>query len=505
MIAPVLRLVEVSKRFGDTLALDGVNFELRPREAVGLVGENGAGKSTLLEVIAGLTVPDAGRIILRGEPVRLRSAVEAARAGIAMVSQEQRLVPNLSVAENVLLGHEGSGLRLGVFRWRRLFATAQVLLDGIGADIPASAPAESLSLAERELVELARALAVVERARQEAVLLLDEPTSVLAGEEAEPVLREVDRLRERAAVVFVSHRMEEVLRVCDRVCVMADGRIVAERDARSSSVEELQRLVCAGAPDVGGVRREAPSPSAAPPVRLAVEELGRRGSYGGVSFDLHAGEVLGIAGARGSGRESLCRTLFGAEAPDSGTMLLDGHPLELRSPADGVARGIGYVSAERDTEGIIGGMSVSANVTLAHLSAFRGALGIDRRRERTAVEGWIERLRIRTPFPATRAADLSGGNQQKVVLARWLVGPRPTVLILDRPSRGLDVGARAELLALVRELARGGIAIVLVADTLEELLELSDSVLVLRGGRVSARFSVARDRPTPRAILEGMS
>jgi ribose transport system ATP-binding protein len=502
--AAALRVEGVSKRFGGTPALDGVTFEVRPHEVVGLVGENGAGKSTLLKVLAGLITPDAGRIILRGQAVRLRSVVEAANAGIGMVFQEQSLVTNVSVAENILLGHEGTGVRLGVFYWQRLHALAQTQLDKLGATISPAAATDSLSFAERQMVELAKVLAIEERTRHEPIILLDEPTSVLDADEIETVLRQVERLRERASVVFVSHRLEEVLRVSDRVYVMTNGQCVAERDPRSCAVDELQRLMLGHALRAEYGRREAATSAASAPVRLAVQELSRRGEYTGISFALHPGEILGIAGVQGSGRESLCRTLFGTEAPDGGTILLDGRPLTLGSPADAVAHGIGYVPAERRTEGIIGGMSVGANMTLAHLAEFRRGFGIDRRRERSVVGHWIEQLRIRTPSPATRAADLSGGNQQKLVLAKWLIGQQPSVLILDHPLRGLDVGAKAEIFAAIGALARGGIGIVLIADTLDELIALSDTVIVMRDGRISARFSVAEDRPTQLAILEKM-
>jgi len=318
------------------------------------------------------------------------------------------------------------------------------------------------------------------------------------------MLQQIERLRARASVVFVSHRLDEVLRVSDRVSVMRNGQCVAVREARSCTVEELQRLMLGHARSAEDGRPAAATSVGVAPVRLAVQELSRRGAYMGISFALHQGEILGLAGVAGAGCEQLCRTLFGIEAPDGGTMSLDGRPLTLRSPADAVAGGIGYVPAERGTEGIIGGMSVAANMTLAHLAEFCSGFGIDRRRERRAVGYWIERLRIGTPSPATRATDLSGGNQQKLVLAKWLIGQRLKVLVLDHPLRGLDVGARAEMSAAIGALTREGVGIVLVADTLDELIALSDTVIVMRDGRISARFSVVQDRPTPRAILEKM-
>jgi ribose transport system ATP-binding protein len=495
---------EVSKRFGSTAALNRVTLQVRPREVVGLVGENGAGKSTLLKVLAGLITHDAGRIILRGNAVRLRSIAEAGNAGIGIMLQEQLLAANVTVAENILLGHEGRAVRMGIFRWQRLFALAKAQLDKLGAAISPSAAMETLSFAERQIVQFAKVLVLAERTRDEPIILLDEPTSVLGAKDVEIVLHRIERLRERASVVFVSHRLEEVLRVCDRVYVMRNGQCVAARDSRSCTVGELQRLMLGHELSVDYRRPEAESSVAEAPVLLTVQELSRRGKYTDITFALHKGEVLGIAGVAGSGCESLCRTLFGIDAAHGGTMSLDGRPLTLRSPADAVAQGIGYIPAERDAEGIIGGMSVAANMTLAHVSEFCGCFGINLRRERSVVHHRIEQLRIVTPSARTRAADLSGGNQQKLVLAKWLIGRRSKVLILDHPLRGLDVGAKAEITAAIGELARGGVGIVLIADTLDELTALSDTILIMRDGRISARFSVVQDRPSQRAILEKM-
>ena len=503
MTAVALRAEGLSKRFGDTDALQDVTLEVRPCEVVGLVGENGAGKSTLLKLLAGVIEPDVGQIILRGAPVRWRKVRDAADAGIGMMFQEPSLIPGISVAENILLAHEGPGIRLGIVRWRKLFALARAWLVKLGMTISPAAATQSLSFSERQLVAFARALAVEARTREAPILLLDEPTSALDDRGVAAVLQTVKALRTRASVVFVSHRLEEILRVCDRIYVMKDGRCLAEREAGTLTVEALEQLMV-GHEISTDIARDAARPNMAASVCLEVRELSRRDKYADVSLALRHGEVMGIAGAAGSGCEELCRTLFGIDAPQSGTMLLEGRTVALRDPADAVAHGIGYVPAERASEGIIGAMSVAANMTLAHLARFCGRWAIDRRREQDVAERWIERLRIATPSATTRASDLSGGNQQKVALAKWLVGRQPRVLILDHPLRGLDVLARRDILETIRELARDGVGIVIVADSLDELLAVSDTVVVMRDGRVSARYSIAEDRPTRQAILESM-
>jgi ribose transport system ATP-binding protein len=504
MTAPVLGIRHLSKSFPGLLALDDVSLELRPREVLGLVGENGAGKSTLLKVLAGLYPPDAGEVRLRGKPVALGNVAAAAAAGIGMVFQEQSLIPNLSVAENILLGQEQDAIRLGCYRWAELHRRAQAQLDKVGAALAPETRTASLSFAQRQMVELAKVLALEESTHHEPVILLDEPTSVLDGDESEAVLGQIERLRGHAAVIFVSHRLEEVLRVSDRVYVMTNGRCVGERDPRSCSVPELQRLML-GRELSEEYQQSSPGPEGAGASRLVVRDLGLAGSYEDVSFELHEGEVLGIAGVQGSGREMLCRTLFGALAPDRGQLRLDGREVRFGTPADAIAAGIGYVPAERRIEGIVGGLGVRQNMTLARLDQIRRGPFIEIGKERAIVAHWIQRFRIRTPSAETLAGNLSGGNQQKVVLAKWLIGEQTRVLILDHPLRGLDVGAKAEVFAAIRDLAATGLAIILIADTLEELLALSHSILVMRDGRISGYFArTAAEGPTKLRILERM-
>jgi ribose transport system ATP-binding protein len=500
----VLSVEHLTKRFAGLVALDDVSIEIGAHQVVGLVGENGAGKSTLLKILAGLFPPDGGRIILRGKPVSLHSVAAAADAGIGMVFQEQSLLPNISVAENILLAHEGAAVRKGMYNWSKLHELASVQLDKLGSKIHPAAPTDSLSFTERQVVEMAKVLAIEERTRHEPIVLLDEPTSVFESGEIETLFAQIKRLRERASVVFVSHRLDEVLRVSDRIYVMTNGRCVAERNPRDCDLVELQQLML-GRELIDEYSKKTVRPTVEQgAVRLSVRKLRRAGKYEEVTFDLHDGEVLGIAGVQGSGREALCRTLFGAEEADGGGFLIDDVPVRFGGPRDAVRSGVGYLPSERRVEGVIGGLNVRENMTLAHLGEMMRGFVVDRKREKHLARRWIERLRIKTKSTETSVAELSGGNQQKVALTKWLVARSPKILILDHPMRGLDVGAKAEIFTLIRELAEGGIGILLIADTLDELIALSDTIIVMRDGRISARFPASKAPPTQLQILEWM-
>ena len=503
MTEAVLRVEGLSKSFPGVRALDNVSIDLRSHEVLGLIGENGAGKSTLLKLIAGHYRADSGAVIVRGSAVPSGSIAAATDAGIGMVFQEQSLLTNLTVAENILLGNEDGATRFGFYNWPRLRKLAEVQLSKLGTDIRATASTGSLSFAERQLVEFAKVLSIEERTHHEPVVLLDEPTSVLEGSELDKVLAQIERLRARASVIFVSHRLDEVLRISDRVYVMTNGQCVAERDPKNSSVSELQELML-GRTLTSAYQRSDASKKAttADEPRLIVKDLTKHGVCESVSFEVRKGEVLGIAGVEGSGREELCRTLFGAHDVDSGAVTLDGQRVNFASVTDAVNAGIGYVPSERRVEGIVGGLNVRENMTLAHLrEVLRGPV-ISARNERSLARRWIERLRIKTPSTETQAANLSGGNQQKVVLTKWLIARGLKVLILDHPMRGLDVGAKAEIFALIRELAGQGISVVFIADTIDELIALSDSIIVMRDGRITSRFTDSM--PSCLKILEKM-
>ena len=502
-VAPVLAVEGLTKRYPGVLALDGMSFEIRPREVVGLIGENGAGKSTLLKSLVGLTRPDSGSITVRGEQVKLRGVAHAASVGIGMVFQEQSLVPNITVAENIMLGAEGSGVRGGLFRWKRMAELAQVQLDKIGSTVSPRARTDSLTFAQRQMVEVAKVLALEERTAHEPVVLLDEPTSVLEREEVDTLFAQVRRLRERASVVFVSHRLDEVLEISDRVYVLRNGRVVAEVNPAEVDATDLHHLLI-GRESTHSHYHDDAQEDAGTEVRLSVRNL-TTSRCQKVSFDVHAGEVLGVAGVQGSGREELCRALFGAQPGSRGQVTLDGKKVRLDSPRGAVLSGIGYVPSERRLEGVVGAMSVKENLSMAHVGEICRGPMLDGRLERKLVDTWVKRLSIRTPSGEAAIGTLSGGNQQKVVLARWMVSEGLRLLILDHPTRGLDVGAKSEVYELIRGLAAGGCAVLLLSDTIEEALAMSHRVLVMKDGQVTASLDAPRGaKPDPVAVMEAM-
>jgi ribose transport system ATP-binding protein len=482
----LLNLTNVSKAFAGVQALDRVSVEVRPGEVVGLVGENGAGKSTLIRILAGVYRPDSGTLALDGKPLTLTSPRDANLHGIGIVFQEQSLLANLTVAENIYLGQEKEFSRWGVILWPALRAAAKRQLEKVQLNIDPATRTAHLSFAERQMVELAKALALEERTERHLVILLDEPTSVLEQREIDILFERVRALRSRASFVFVSHRLDEVLQISDRVYVMKDGKVVTEKPAAETSVPELHRLMV-GRELHGEYYREARQQPPTANVAMQAERLTVPGAYRNVDFTLREGEILGIAGVIGSGREELTRTLFGFLPHSIGKLVVAGKTVRLTSPDQAAALGIGYIPRERRVEGLVLTLPIVPNITLASLRTVMQAGTIQSGKERRLAETWVEKLRVRTPGVDALCLNLSGGNQQKVVLAKWM-NASSRVLIFDHPTRGLDVGAKEEVYDLMRTLSEQGIAMVLTADTLEETIGLSHSILVMRDGEVTARF-----------------
>jgi len=482
----LLNLTNVSKAFAGVQALDRVSVEVRPGEVVGLVGENGAGKSTLIRILAGVYRPDSGTLALDGKPLTLASPRDANLHGIGIVFQEQSLLPNLTVADNIYLGQEKEFSRWGVVLWPALRAAAKRQLEKVQLNIDPATRTAHLSFAERQMVELAKALALEERTERHLVILLDEPTSVLEQREIDILFERVRALRSRASFVFVSHRLDEVLQISDRVYVMKDGKVVTEKSAAETSVPELHRLMV-GRELHAEYYREARQQPPAANVAMQAERLAVAGAYRNVDFTLREGEILGIAGVIGSGREELTRTLFGFLPHSAGKLVVAGKTVRLTSPDQAAALGIGYIPRERRVEGLVLTLPIVPNITLASLRTVMQAGTIQSGKERRLAETWVEKLRVRTPGVDALCLNLSGGNQQKVVLAKWM-NASSRVLIFDHPTRGLDVGAKEEVYDLMRTLSEQGIAMVLTADTLEETIGLSHSILVMRDGEVTARL-----------------
>lgn len=477
---PLLRVQDLCKSYAGPV-LSAVDFDLCAGEVHALVGENGAGKSTLCRILAGLTEADSGSVTLDEEPFRPHSRKAAERAGLCMVLQELNLIPTLSVAENVFFDELPH--RWGWVDYRRLHADTREALVRLG--LPELAPTRrvgSLGIGQQQLVEIAAGLR-----RDCRVLILDEPTAALTGPEIELLFRQVAAFRDRGgAVIYISHRLEEVQQLADRVTVLRDGRVVATRPAAEVSPDELVRLM---------VGRDLPETIAAKPrqpggVVLAVKELRSGDRVRGVTFEVRAGEILGFAGLMGAGRTETMRAVFGADQPDAGTIHLHGAaaPAKIRSPRDAVRAGIALVTEDRKSQGLLLPQPVRANLTLPSLGRFASRGGwIDDTREAAEARRWVDRLGIRCHSPEQPVVELSGGNQQKVVVGKWL-GRDCEVLIFDEPTRGIDVGARFEIYRLLDDLARRGKAVIVVSSDLKELMAVSDRILVMSGGRIAGEF-----------------
>jgi rhamnose transport system ATP-binding protein len=479
---------DIAKRFGATQALEAVSLTLRPGEVHALLGENGAGKSTLIKIMTGVYQPDRGEIRLAGQPITIGSAAEAQRHGIAAIYQEPLLFPDLNVAENIFISHQGRG---AVNNWRRMFRDADAILATLGVSLDVRSPARGLTLAAQQSVEIAKAISLNVR-----VLIMDEPTASLSAHEVAQLFKLVRDLRSKGvAILFVSHRMEEVFEIADMVTVFRDGKLISTRPA--SEVTPQSAIADMVGREVGLLK--AREPVKAGDVVLSVRDLAREGVFRDVSFDIRRGEVLGFAGLIGAGRTDVGLALFGIEPATAGTITLNGKEISVRSPGEAMAQGIAYVSEDRRQLGLSLPMSIAANISLPVLRRFLTGLGLIRTgEERKTAEAFRKRLSIRTPSVDLPAGKLSGGNQQKVMLSKWL-NTHPQLLILDEPTRGIDVGAKAEVHAMIGELAAEGIGILMISSDMPEVLAMSDRVLVMREGRQMGIFS--REEATQERIM----
>lgn len=489
-------LQNVDKHFPGVHALKAVDFEVKRGEIVGLVGENGAGKSTLMKVIYGAYQADGGTIEIDGKAVRFQNPRQAMEHGIGMVFQEQSLITNLTVMENIFLGYERQFVSFGVINWKAMADAARHQLAKVKLDIDPSTVTSELSFAQRQLVELAKVLTLEERIDGDLVILLDEPTSVLAKEEVELLFQIVRDLTSRASFIFVSHRMEEVLDLSDRIYVMKDGEVVDVVLHDQADKDQIQHKMVGRDVDKEYYREQKQKPYDRGRVLARFERVGHAGRFRDISFDLHAGEVLCLVGTEGSGREAILRVLFGMDAPTEGAVSIKGERVTRFSARDGVARGIGYLPRERKVEGIVNGMNVYENMTLSQLENYTSYAVLNVAREKELARDWIKRLGIKTPSEYKDCGGLSGGNQQKVVLAKWRSGGSD-IMLMDHPTRGLDIGAKEDVYEMIREMSDAGVGIVLVADTLEEAIGLSHTILVLKDGEFQKRFDgTPGDKPS---------
>ncbi|MBB5753521.1 sugar ABC transporter ATP-binding protein [Prosthecomicrobium pneumaticum] len=488
--APLLRMTGIGKRFPGVIALDGVDLEVGAAEIHALLGENGAGKSTLLKILSGAQPPDTGTITLGGDTVAFRSPHEAQMRGIVTIYQEFTLAPNMTIAENVFIGRE-PGSRL-FMNWKRMAEATRVVTARVGLERSPMTLVRDLSVAEQQMVEIARALSMDSR-----LIVMDEPTSALSASEVEKLFAIVRKLKaDGISVIFVTHRLEEVMTICDRYTVLRDGRHVGKGAVAETSIDGIIRMMVGRAVDTLFSGRESATPG---PVALEAKGITRRRhaqdphaiELDGVSLAVREGEILGIAGLVGAGRTETARAIFGADPFDAGEVLIGGQKVSIRTPQDAIRAGVGLVPEDRKQQALFLSLAIRTNLSIAALDRIdRFGIFIDHKKETALVEEYKKLLNIRMASPEQLVGNLSGGNQQKVVLARWLA-LRPKVLIVDEPTRGIDVGAKVEVHNLLFEMAKTGIAVIAISSELPEILAVSDRIVTMREGRVTGEVSRA--------------
>jgi inositol transport system ATP-binding protein len=503
MTEPLLRMEHISKRFPGVVALDNVAFDVRSGEIHGLLGENGAGKSTLLKILSGAYRPDEGTITLAGEDIVLPTPLDAQRRGIVTIYQEFNLIPTMTVAENLFLGREpGAGPFIS---WKRMREETAEVLSRLGLDLDPMMPVSDLSVGEQQMVEIARALSMESR-----IIVMDEPTAALTETEVERLFRIVRELRARGiSIIYVTHRLQEVMAICDRVTVLRDGARVGGGKVGElgiddfirmmvgrSSTQLFARLASHGTPGpvvmkVGGLWRDR---DPANPHATLLKDI---------SLEVRSGEILGLAGLMGAGRTEVARCLFGADRHTRGSIEIDGSPVTIRTPVDAIRHGIGLVPEDRKQQALFLDLAVRHNLSISSLKGLTwGRWFVNESAETELVERFRRSLDIRMASPDTQIADLSGGNQQKVVLARWLA-LRPKVLIVDEPTRGIDIAAKAEVHQQLDAMARQGIAVIAISSELPEVLAISDRIVTMREGRITG--GMPRDKATEEALMHLMT
>ena len=497
---PLLRMEHISKTFSNVAALDDAHLSVLSGEVHALVGQNGAGKSTLIKILTGAYTRESGDIIFNGQPVNFQTPQQAQNRGISTIYQEINLVPLRSVAENVFMGKEPR--RWGFIDWRTMHAETRKLLERLSISIDVTKPLMTYNIAIQQMVAIARAISF-----DSTLVVMDEPTSSLNEGEVETLFGIIRQLKsEGVAVIFVGHRMDELYAICDRVTVMRDGHTVDVRAMKDISKVELVAKMLGK--DLTDVRRHGQTSfsvekhHAETQVVLEAQNLHRGRVLQGASVDVHAGEIVGLGGLLGSGRSEVARAIFGADAIESGEVHVEGKEAHFHSPADAIHAGIGYCSEDRKADGIIPELSVRENMTLAILPLLSRYGVVSRRQQQEIVDTFIQRLGIKTSGPDQPIRELSGGNQQKVLLARWLC-LNPKLLILDEPTRGIDVGAKAEIQALIESLAEKGLGVLMISSELEELTEGSDRIVVLRDGKTVA--SLPHDKINQEVLMNAMA
>ncbi len=491
-IKPLLQMENVSKAFPGVKALEDVSLKAYSGEVLALLGENGAGKSTLMKILSGVYHKDTGSIIIQGSEVDIKGIKDAEKHGIAIIHQELSLLPNLSIWENIFLGNEGfNGITRRINK-KELKEKSKILLKDIGFNIDADTLVKDLNVGERQLIEIAKALS-----KNSTVIIMDEPTTALTDVETDNLFKVITKLKsENMCIVYISHRMDEIFRICDRITVLRDGKHIGEVKTKDITKEDLISMMV-------GRKLEEQFPyrkSSKGHTILKVENLSFNEKVCDISFEAKSGEILGISGLMGSGRTEMAKTIFGEYKKSSGKIFVDGLEVNICSPKDAIEKGICYLSEDRKKEGLILGMSVGSNMTLANLKKYEnGAKRINKLEESKEIEEYIKKLSIKTPSSQQLIKNLSGGNQQKVILAKWLM-LAPKVLIIDEPTRGIDVGAKKEIYDVLNELKAMGKSIIMISSDMPEILGICDRILIMHEGEISGELS--REEASQEAIMK---
>lgn len=490
----LLEMQQINKSFYHNLVLKDVDFSLHPGEVHALLGENGAGKSTLMKILNGIYQKDQGKILIQGKEVKIDSPSEAIKLGIAMIHQELNLVPELTVMENIYLGRESSFGKAGWISWKAMKQAANKWLASLGVNIEPTAVVGKLSIGQQQMVEIVKSLTYHAK-----ILVLDEPTAALTNKEIETLFTTIHSLkRQGVGLIYISHRMEEIFEICDRITVLRDGKYVGTRKSSETTMDELVTMM---------VGREITSwyPTRNDIVgseRLRVEGLSKKGQVENITFTIKSGEILGVAGLMGSGRTEMADLLFGKEQMETGKIFIDGKEVQITQPTDAIDAGISYVTEDRKKQGLILSMSMEENLVLSQLAKKSKYMWINRKETKSLADGLIREMSIRPAKPDMEVGHLSGGNQQKVVMGKWLA-TKPKILILDEPTRGVDIGAKAEIYRMMNTLAKEGVSILFISSDLPEVLNMSDRIIVLYEGKMNGEFT--RAEATQEKVMKAAS
>ncbi|KAF0822209.1 sugar ABC transporter ATP-binding protein [Cytobacillus firmus] len=479
----LLKMTHISKTFPGVKALDDVTLEVKPGEVHALIGENGAGKSTLIKILSGIYQPDSGaEFYFEGKKAEINKPIDATLKGISIIYQDLSLFPNLSVAENIYIGRDSTSRAWKKINWKSAEEIARKALKELDVEIDIHLPVEKLSIAQQQLIEIARALAF-----ESKLIVMDEPTSSLSSGEVEKLYKVINDLKSRGiSIIFVSHKLKELFTVSDRFTVLRDGKYVGTYESSELDEDRLINLM------VGRtvLYEKNKSRNMAGETIFEVENLSKDGNFKDISFELKKGEVLGITGLVGSGRTELAQAIFGVNKPYQGTIKINGKAVSIKSSEDAMKKGIAYIPESRKTQGLILGQSIINNISLPILKSLRNKLGlINRKKEIELANDYVKTLDVRPALPERAAGDLSGGNQQKVVISKWL-STKPDILIIDEPTNGIDIGAKTEIHKLLRKLASEGMGVIVISSELPEVLAVSDRVLVMRHGRVAGELGI---------------